>query len=277
MPAPPPLARTRIVSLALNVPGPVALARLVAAGASATKIEPPAGDPLSTMCPAWYDAVCRGVEVVEVDLKTPEGQSRLAALLADADLLLTSQRPGALARLGLSSERLATVFPGLRHLNIVGQVGNPERAGHDLTYQATHGLIDERLPSTLLADLVGAERVVSEALLLLAGPPGGHATVGLEDSLALLDLPGRYGLTVPGGLLGGGLPEYGVYPSADGHVAVAALEPRFRSRLYAELGRAPGTSLGDAFVGRTAAAWAEWAEERDLPIVAVRSIREQRR
>ena len=45
----------KIVSIALNVPGPVAVARLVADGAQAIKIEPPWGDPLDGLCKPWYD------------------------------------------------------------------------------------------------------------------------------------------------------------------------------------------------------------------------------
>ena len=45
----------KIVSIALNVPGPVAVARLVAKGREAIKIEPPWGDPLHGLCKAWYD------------------------------------------------------------------------------------------------------------------------------------------------------------------------------------------------------------------------------
>ena len=53
----------KIVSIALNVPGPVAVARLVAEGARAIKVEPPWGDPLHGLCTRWYDDLHRGVEV----------------------------------------------------------------------------------------------------------------------------------------------------------------------------------------------------------------------
>ena len=52
----PALDGMRAVSLAVNVPGPTTAARLVALGASVTKVEPPAGDPLETAHPAWYDS-----------------------------------------------------------------------------------------------------------------------------------------------------------------------------------------------------------------------------
>ena len=42
-----PLKDTRLVTLTLNVPGPVAASRLVKLGARAIKVEAPSGDPLS--------------------------------------------------------------------------------------------------------------------------------------------------------------------------------------------------------------------------------------
>ena len=43
----------RIVSTAVNVPGPVAVAMLRDRGAAVVKVEPPAGDPLSAWAPRW--------------------------------------------------------------------------------------------------------------------------------------------------------------------------------------------------------------------------------
>jgi crotonobetainyl-CoA:carnitine CoA-transferase CaiB-like acyl-CoA transferase len=68
---PQPLEGVRVVSSATNVPGPVALARLVALGAKALKVEPPAGD---LAAPAWYDALRAGQQVVTLDLKRHEGR-----------------------------------------------------------------------------------------------------------------------------------------------------------------------------------------------------------
>ncbi len=90
-----------VLTLALNVPGPVAAARLAGLGATVTKVEPPGGDPLATVSPTWYRALHEGLAVQQIDLKTPEGRAALEPLLAAADLLLTANRPAALARLGL--------------------------------------------------------------------------------------------------------------------------------------------------------------------------------
>lgn len=264
-----PLAGIRLVSMALNTPGPLAVARLVAAGAQAVKIEPPTGDPLAEICRSWYHELHRGVAVERLDLKSDAGRERMKALLADADVLVSSQRPAALARLGLESSSLAHT----RWVNIVGERARPDVPGHDLTYQARAGLLRETLPVSLFADVMGSEHAFSAVLLLLRQPPGARTEVGLFDSLAPLVATSAHGLTSSGGLLGGGLPAYGIYRTREGSVAIAALEPHFRSRLYATLDLADGSDLSDVMRTRTATEWEQWAAERDLPMAAIRDPR----
>ena len=260
----------RIVTLAQNVPGPVAVARLVQRGARAIKIEPPSGDQLAGICPSWYDEVHRGVDVERLDLKSADGKARLHTLLSATDILIASQRPAALARLGLDAAALARDLPALRHLNIVGEIANPEHAGHDLTYLAQHGLLGHAMPLTLIADMVGAERAYTAAIELMHEPPGSSCVVGLADAIHDLAAPLRHGLTRPGGHLGGGNPAYRVYPAREGTIAVAALEPHFRARLYELLGLHDGSDPSGTFMTRTAAEWESWARQHDLPLVAVR-------
>ena len=258
----------RIVSLAQNVPGPVAVSRLVAGGARAIKIEPPAGDALERLSKPWYDDLHARVLVERVDLKSAEGMKALTTNLASADLFFASHRPGALQRLGLDADALLRRFPRLRYLNIVGDTRNPEHPGHDLTYQAEVGLTHgQMLPRTLMADMAGAERAHAAALQLLAAPPGGRVEVGLADALRDLAAPLRYGLTAQGGALGGGNPAYGIYAARDGFIAVAALEPHFRARLYEGLGLPDGSDPSRMFSAKTIAEWEQWARERDLPLV----------
>ena len=270
---PAPLAGVRLLSLALNVPGPVAVARLIAEGATAVKVEPPDGDPLSRLAPPWYRQLHAGVVCRTLDLKEPAGRVALAGLLAETDVMITSQRPAALERLGLASTHLQATVPGLRSVRIVGDTRAPERAGHDLTYLAEAGLLADRLPVTLLADLAGAERVVSAVLLVLRSPQGSTIEVGLRDAVEALTPPLAHGLTSSGGILGGGLPAYGVYAARDGHVAVAALEPHFRSRLYDALALALDAPLAGVMSTRTTAEWEAFAATHDVPIAVVRPRR----
>ena len=256
----------RIVSMALNVPGPVAVARAVAGGAEAIKVEPPWGDPLATLCRRWYDDLHAGVRIERIDLKTVEGAMRMRELLGGADVFLASHRPAALARLRLDPPSLSEDFPDLRHVNIVGDTANPEEAGHDLTYQARAGLLSQSLPLTLIADMAGAERTHG-VLADVMQHPGDVRVVGLFDALRDLAAPLSYGLTGSGNPLGGGNPAYGIYATREGAIAVTALEPHFRARLFEGLGLDDGADPTAVFATRTAAEWEAWAASRDIPLV----------
>lgn len=259
----------RVVTIAGNVPGPMAAARLRESGASVVKIEPPAGDPLAGIAPSWYGELHAGIGVERLDLKGDAGHARIDALLHEADVLITSQRPSSLLRLRLGPEHLRSRFPALRLLRIVGNLRDVEEAGHDLTYQARTGLLGQEMPRTLAADVMTSERVFAGVLALLRQPPGAWLDIGMVQSLDSLLAPLRHGLTAPGGPLGGGAANYRVYDAKSGRVAVAALEPHFESRLYAQLGLPVGTDLSSRLRERSAAEWEAWARDHDLPLVAV--------
>jgi len=261
----------RVVSIAQYVPGPLAVARLVANGARVTKVEPPNGDPLEQLSKSWYAEMHRGVKVDRADLRSDDGREHLHSLLAEADLFITSHRPSSLARLSLDPGTLRGLFPSLRFVAIVGSLAEPELPGHDLTYQAEAGIIRDALPLTLVGDVMASERVVSETLMLLRRPLGSVAEVGLVESLAPMVAPLTHGVTAPGGVLGGALPAYDVFETTHGHVAVAALEAHFEKKLYAELRLPQKANLAPVMKTKSAAEWEEWGKERELPMVAVRT------
>ncbi|MEO8851804.1 MAG: CoA transferase [Allobranchiibius sp.] len=271
-----PLAGVRVLSLAVNLPGPAAAARLQELGASVTKVEPPSGDPLMAATATYYEQLAAGQQVVQIDLKSDI--ESLWSLLGETDLLIVSSRPSALARLGLDWASIHTRLPRLCQVSIVGHPGGgAEIAGHDLTYQAAVGTVSPpQLPTVLIADLAGAERVVADGLaaLLHAARSGAgvHREVALSDVARSMAQPVSHGLTGPGGALGGALPCYGIYDTADGFIAVAALEAHFWSGLITQLGvEGSRCELEVAFQGRTAIEWENWAHEHGLPIAAIRA------
>jgi crotonobetainyl-CoA:carnitine CoA-transferase CaiB-like acyl-CoA transferase len=272
-----PLTGTRVVTTALNVPGPMAVERLHALGATVVKVEPPAGDPLRRANPAWYAQLAAGAAIETLDLKTASGRSRLDGLLADADLLLTAQRPAALARLGLSWDELRARYPSLCQVAIVGFPGAANEPGHDLTYLAAHGLVPPgSLPRTLFADVASSELAVSAALAVLLERGrtgrGQYLEVPIAEAAARLAAPRRAGLTLTGALLGGGFPGYNVYRARDGWIAVAALEPHFYERLCRQLGVLDPTyeAFSERFARESAEHWERFGREYDLPIGIVR-------
>ncbi|MEO7741330.1 MAG: CoA transferase [Usitatibacter sp.] len=268
-----------VVSTALNLPGPVACARLRDLGASVAKIEPMTGDPFETYCPAWYRRLHGGMDIHRIDLKDPAGRERVDLLLARADILVTAQRASALARLALDPANLASRHPLLCHVAITGHPApDDEVPGHDLTYMAMHGMVrPPAMPPTLFADIAGAERAVSTALALVLARRrsgrGGSRAVPLEDAARALAQPLHEGLTAPGAMLGGGLAGYNLYAAREGWIAVAALEPHFAARLASSLGLATldAAALRECFAAETADHWESWARERDLPLVALRN------
>ncbi len=236
-----PLRGIRILSLALNLPGPAAVMRLKALGASCTKVESPAGDPMNGYSKPAYAQMHEGVKIVSADLKTELGLARLHKLLAKTDVLLTSFRPSALARLGFSWKQLHKAHPHLNLVSIVGDTAAPEVPGHDLTYMAEQGLVTGLdLPPTLFADMGGSllavEAVLAAVIQQKTTGRSSNQVVGLAQATQYLALPRHWGLTTPEGLIGGAHPFYQVMPCKDGRVAMAALEPHFASRLAAMVG-----------------------------------------
>ncbi len=283
-----PLRGVRVLSLALNLPGPAALMRLKAMGATCTKAEPPgphgsSGDPMGQYNPPAYATLHDGIKVVRIDLKTEQGQAALHKELARTDLLLTSFRPSALIKLGLGWKALHKAHPQLSVVAIVGAPGErAEEPGHDLTYLAEADLVTGLdLPATLFADMAGA-LIASEAALkaVLAQKTSGKGScqeVALSDAAAWLAQPRQWGLTQPRGAVGGAHAGYRVYPCADGRVAVAALEPHFAAALCAAAGvpasdiRAmldPATHAAIAafLAGRTRRQLNQLATRHDIPL-----------
>jgi crotonobetainyl-CoA:carnitine CoA-transferase CaiB-like acyl-CoA transferase len=270
-----PLAGIRVVNLAANLPGPAAAQHLQQLGAGVTKVEAPAGDPMEQYHGQWYRDMSAGQHIIRLDLKSTAGRIKLDELLADADLLISASRPAAMERLGLGWQALHGRFPQLCMVAITGFPAPRENeAGHDLTYQASLGLLTPpHMPRTLLADMAGAEQALSAALALLLGKvrsgAAGYSEVPLSEAAAAMALPLAYGCTAVGANLGGGIPEYNIYRASDAWVAVAALEPHFKQRLEKSLEITAPEDYRRAFLQKSAAAWQAWGQELDIPIVAV--------
>ncbi|MDH4007354.1 MAG: CoA transferase [Desulfuromonadales bacterium] len=268
----------KVVTLAVNLPGPAAARRLCQLGAQVVKVEPPSGDPMNHFHADWYEQLKVGQQLIKIDLKSNEGRRQLDSLLQEADLLITANRPAALERLGLGWDDLHQQFPQLCQVAIVGYPAPRENEpGHDLTYQAKNGLLNPpQMPRTLIADMAGGEKAVSEALALLwardHGQEAGYRAVALSDAADYMAEPWTVGFTTPESFVGGALAEYNLYQASDGWVAVAALEPHFKRALEDALEVTADSPeiLRPIFAQKTASAWEEWAKEYDLPVIAVR-------
>jgi crotonobetainyl-CoA:carnitine CoA-transferase CaiB-like acyl-CoA transferase len=247
----------RILSLALNLPGPAALMRLAQMGARCTKINPPAGDPMQHYTPDGYALMHKGVAHKTLDLKSEAGQSAMHKLLPQTDVLLTSFRPSALIKLGLGWKTLHKQYPALSLIEVVGAPGPlAEIPGHDLTYQAEVGLVNGMdLPPSLFADMGGAlmatEATLKAVLSLKTTGQGSRHEVALSEAAAWLALPRQLRMTTPDGAVGGAHAGYRVYACKNGRVAVAALEPHFALSLCKAAGLMLSHPVKDLFKSET--------------------------
>lgn len=244
-----------ILDLSQYIPGPLATLMLADMGARVIKVEPPAGDPMQTLGPRapdggplFYRTLNAGKSVLRLDLKDPDGHAAFLDLAHTADVLIEGFRPGVMARLGLSYDRLSALNPGLIWCAISGYGASgpsAQKAGHDANYLAEAGVLDRNGTDRPMffdppvADVSGS---VFAALAIAGALNGRHRTgrgamidLALADvvmplqMLQIADLGANGTVPKPGGTyLNGGAAYYNTYRTADGrHVAVGAVEPKF--------------------------------------------------
>ena len=260
------LAGTRVLDLSQWLPGPFAAQILADLGAEVVKVEPPAGDPLRRLGPidgdgvsAFYKIVNAGKSLVFLDLKSEAGADALRRLVARADVLVESFRPGALAKLGFGREALSGLSPRLVHcaLSGYGQSGPLAlKAGHDIDYMAlggglaTSGTVERPVPAhPPTADYASGQQAALSVLgaLLRRARTGEGAFLDvslMETVLAWQAWPMTAALR-PGQetdrgrwLLTGGAAYYRLYRTADDRfVALGALEEKFWAAFCTAVGR----------------------------------------
>ena len=115
---PGPLAGLLVVDLSTTLPGAQATQFLADAGADVIAVEGPEGSPLRAD-PGW-PGLLRGKRSIVLDLHCDDDRSALGGLLRQADVLVTTMRPAAGARLGFTAERLAARYPRLVAAMITG-------------------------------------------------------------------------------------------------------------------------------------------------------------
>jgi crotonobetainyl-CoA:carnitine CoA-transferase CaiB-like acyl-CoA transferase len=256
-----PLAGLRILDLTRLLPGPAATMHLADFGADVIKIEDTGdGDYMRDFAPQVpnaagtpvnpaFEATNRGKRSLCVDLKNPRGRELLLDLAATADALIESFRPGVLARLSLGWDVLHARNPRLVLCSIsgYGQTGPlAQRAGHDINYIATSGVLDQirtagrpAVPNLQLGDLLGGALAGLSSLLiaLLAAQRTGQGRwvdVAMTEALLVhhffpyAELDAGQTPIAGSTLLTGGAACYRAYDTADGrHLAVGALELKF--------------------------------------------------
>ncbi len=253
-----PLSGTRILEVGGIGPNPFAGMLLADMGADVIRLDRAAGAGFGQLGPT--DPSLRGRPTVSVDLKAETGKKLAFSLAERADALIEGFRPGVMERLGLGPEQLLARNPRLVYGRVTGYGQEGPMAalpGHDLNYVAMSGVLgaSQRIGEkpmfaiNTVADYGGGAMLLAFGVVcaLLEARVSGQGQVvdaAMVDGSALL-MTMVHALGAAGAwqgppgtnVLDSGAHFYEVYATADGgHVAVAAIEPRFYARLLELLG-----------------------------------------
>lgn len=129
----------RVLDLSGHRTGAQATQLLADFGADVLWVEPPGGSLLRKH--PGFPFLARGKRNVEIDLRSPDGSARVAALAKEADVLLETFRPGVADRLGLGFDVLSQSNPRLVYASITGF----GREGPNADLQGYEGLVMAKL------------------------------------------------------------------------------------------------------------------------------------
>lgn len=285
-----PLSHLKILDLSRLYPGAYCTELLADLGADVLKVEGPgAGDMMRFINGVVDDpahlSLNRGKRSLELDLKHPRAPEILAKLVAQADIVIESHRPGALDAAGLGFEAMRQFNPGLIWCSITGFGADGPLAtvpGHDITYLGYTGLmarlagngplpVPDIVISVPLAGLMSAVAVLAAVARRAQTGQGGRVDTSMADAALWLLSEDVVRATTgpPSGW--GDMAARNHYRSADGrYVTVTGSEPRSWSLLIAALGLddlagyrmgsdEPATiaRFAEAFATKPASVWVE--------------------
>lgn len=251
-----PLDGLLVLDFAQFLAGPWAATRLADLGARVIKIERPGGGDICRQLyisnlaldgdSTLFHSINRNKQSYAADLKNPADLAQVKQLIARADVLIQNFRPGVMERIGLGPEQCAALNPRLVYGTVTGYgTAGPwrDKPGQDLLAQAVSGLTwlngnADQPPMAFglsVADLTASAHLVQGILAALVrrGTTGRGALVEVSLLESILDLqfevvttflndggkrPERSALSNANAYLGA---PYGIYATADGHLALA--------------------------------------------------------
>ncbi len=279
----------RVLDLSRMLSGPYCTMHLADHGADVIKIEAGTGDTSRGNGPfrdddpehnwaGYFVSLNRGKKSIQLNLKTEQGREQFRALAATADVIVENFRPRVMDRLGLSYESLAAINPRIVYAAIRG-FGDPRTGtspyanwpSYDVVAQAMGGLMsitgpDADSPTKTgpgVGDIFTGMMMAFGIMVALreaeATGKGQFVDLAMYDAMISLcermvylhDFTGK--VPVPEGNGHPFLSPFGLYPAADGHVALGIVDDAFWRRLT-ELMGLPGLGTDPRFATRGARA-----------------------
>jgi crotonobetainyl-CoA:carnitine CoA-transferase CaiB-like acyl-CoA transferase len=275
----------RVLDLSRMLSGPYCTMMLADHGAEVIKIEPATGDTSRGNGPyrdddpdhdwaGYFVSLNRSKKSVVLDLKSEEGKAAFRELAATADVIVENFRPNVMERLGLGYETLAETNPALVYAAIRG-FGDP-RSGespyahwpsYDVVAQAMGGMMsitgpDAETPTKvgpgvgdIFAGLMMSFGVIAALRQAEATGKGQFVDVGMYDAMLSLCERAAYlhdftgDVPQPEGNAHPFLAPFGLFPAADGAIALGIVDDTFWRKL-ADVIDANGLSVDPRFETR---------------------------
>ena len=256
-----PLEGITVVTLEHAIAAPFCTRQLADLGARVIKVERPGTGDFARA----YDERVKGMashfvwtnrskESITLDVKHPQAARVLAALVAQADVLVQNLAPGAAARLGLSFEALHDKQPGLIVCDISGYGDDGpyrDKKAYDLLIQSESGFLsitgtpDEPAKAGCsIADIAAGMYAYTNILaaLMQRGKTGRGCRIDvsmLESMVEWMSYPLYYafeGATAPprAGAAHATIYPYGPFPTGDGKTVMLGLQNDREWALFCE-------------------------------------------
>jgi CoA:oxalate CoA-transferase len=262
-----PLDGVRVLEAGLLVQGPQASLTMQEWGADVIKIELPGFGDQARWLPlargdrrsAFFTAYNRGKRSMTIDLRVPKGRAVFLRLVEHADVVITNFKPGTMEAWGLGYTDAAACNE--RIIYAMGSSFGPEgpdaaREGADLSAQAAGGLIsttggkgtDPSAIGATIADHISGQNLLSGILAALYAREHTGCGQVVETSLLGGQLWAQAGeftryllsgeMSGPSGRSHPMIPGiYGVFPTADGWIAIVGTAGPARDLFYRTIGR----------------------------------------
>ncbi len=191
---PGPLAGVRILDMTQVVMGPYATQMMGDLGADVIKIEPPSGDTTRKITPMRHAGMGymflnlnRNKRSLVLDLKQPAALEAFFDLAKAADVLICNVRPKAMARLGITYDKLARANPKIISVSLVGFAQNGPYAAFPVYEDLIQGLT--AIP-TMLVD-TGSEQPIYVPYAFNDRTVGLHAAIAVLSTLLWRERSGK--------------------------------------------------------------------------------------
>ncbi len=277
-----PLEGLRVLDFSQFLAGPYAALKLADLGADVVKVERAGQGDLSRYLyltdtkiggeSTIFHAINRNKRSIAMDLKSETDRAAVAELIRGADVVLQNFRPGVMERLGFGYEAVRAIYPKIVYGSVTGYGDKGpwvDLPGQDLLAQARAGMMwltggagDGPVAVGLpIADILAGAALAHGVLALLVrrGRTGAGGLVETSLLEVLADL--QFELLTTWFNDGGRMPQrsrqnpahaylaapYGVYPTADGHLAIAMGKLDLLAQIT---GLGAETAMLDAFAAR---------------------------